>query len=198
VAIDPTAKINHQRKKLMMNSRPRIYLKLLTLFTFLFICIDSAYAEYRAYLIEVYDHISQKKWDAVTGFSPDKYILTHGGGNRLSVFTKATWVCYGDTSTFDPACPMPGPIKPIFKVGDRVKINLEKHITQGWLGVVELAYYQKGVRSNVYGVRFGDKRRLYNRYFEFNLEKAVAKQAVPETSQTEQETAAAPANATAE
>ncbi len=37
---------------------------------------------------------------------------------------------------------------------------------------MELAYYQKGVRSNVYGIRFGDKRRMYNRYFEFNLVKA--------------------------
>ena len=43
-------------------------------------------AEYRAYLIETYDHLVKKKWETVTGFSPDKYILSHGGGNRLSVF----------------------------------------------------------------------------------------------------------------
>lgn len=128
-------------------------------------------AEYRAYLLEVFDHISEKRWEATTGFSPDKYVNTHGGGNRLSVFTKATWVCYGDTSTFTAICEMPKPIKPRFKVGERVKITLEKHVTQGWMGVVELAYYQAGVKSNVYGIRFGDKRQLYNRYFEFNLEK---------------------------
>jgi hypothetical protein len=131
----------------------------------------SLLAEYRAYLIEVHDHIDQKTWNERTGFSPDKYILTHGGGNRLSAFTKATWVCYGDTSRYTPACPIPKPIKPKFKVGDRVRITLEQHITSDLIGVVELAYYQKGVRSNVYGIRFGDKRKMYNRYFEFNLVK---------------------------
>lgn len=131
----------------------------------------AASAEYRAYLIEVYDHITQKSKVERTGFSPDKYILTHGGGNRLTVFTKATWVCYGDTSGIKPACPMPKPIKPRFKVGDRVKVNLKKHINKDWIGIIEIAYYQRGVRSNVYGVRFGDKRRVYNRFYEFNLKK---------------------------
>jgi len=135
-------------------------------------------AEYRAYLIEVYDHITQKSWEERTGFSPDKYILTHGGGNRLSAFIKATWVCYGDTSGYTPACRVPKPIKPKFKVGERVKITLEKHITQHQIGVVELAYYQKGVRSNVYGIRFGDKRQIYNRYFEFDLVKADAQESI--------------------
>lgn len=128
-------------------------------------------AEYRAYLIEVHDHITQKSKVEQTGFSPDKYIMTHGGGNRLTAFTKATWVCYGDTSGIKPTCPMPDPIEPRFKVGDRVRITLEKHINDGWIGVVEIAYYQRGVRSNVYGVRFGDKRQMYNRFFEFNLVK---------------------------
>jgi hypothetical protein len=129
-------------------------------------------AEYRAYLVEVYDHIAKKKWDETTGFSPDLYITTHGGGNRLSVFVKATWQCYGDTSNFQPSCPMPEPIQPVFQKGEQVKITLEKHITQGWIGTIELAYFQADVKSNVYGVRFGEKRQLYNRYFEFNLEKA--------------------------
>jgi len=136
-------------------------------------------AEYRAYLIEVYDHIANKSWEERTGFSPDKYILTHGGGNRLSVFIKATWVCYGDTSGYTPACPVPEPIKPKFKVGERVRITLEKHITQHQVGVVELVYYQKGVRSNVYGIRFGDKRQIYNRYFEFDLVKADDPKTIP-------------------
>ncbi len=141
------------------------------LFALLVIFPFSLSAEYRAYLIEVYDHIATKKWEERTGFSPDKYVLTHGGGNRLSVFTKATWVCYGDTSGYTPACPMPNPIKPRFKVGDRVRITLDKHITQHMVGTVELVYYQKGVKSNVYGIRFGDKRQMYNRYFEFDLVK---------------------------
>jgi hypothetical protein len=128
-------------------------------------------AEYRAYLIEVYDHFDQKKWEERTGFSPDQYIRTHGGGYRISVFTKATWMCYGDTSDYQPACPMPELKDPKFTPGDRVRINLEKHITQGWVGVIELGYYQQEVKSNVYGVRFGDKRQMYARYFEFNLEK---------------------------
>lgn len=145
--------------------RPFRLALLLSLFLFPF----SLFAEYRAYLIEVHDHITQKSTVERTGFSPDKYILTHGGGNRLTAFTKATWVCYGDTSGIKPTCPMPKPIQPRFKVGDRVKVTLEKHLNQNWVGVVELAYYQKGVRSNVYGVRFGDKRQVYNRFFEFNL-----------------------------
>ena len=152
----------------------------------LFLCLMifpfSLRAEYRAYLIEVYDHIANKSWEERTGFSPDKYILTHGGGNRLSAFTKASWVCYGDTSGYKLACPLPKPIKPKFKVGERVRITLEQHITQHQVGVVELAYYQKGVRSNVYGIRFGDKRKIYNRYFEFDLVKAAA----PETIQSQQ------------
>ena len=176
---------------------PNILIKLLLVVSVILMSIKPVFAEYRAYLLEVYDHISQKKWESVTGFSPDKYILSHGGGNRLSVFTKATWVCYGDTSTFSAICSMPKPIKPQFKVGDRVKINLEKHVTQGWRGVIELAYYQRGVRSNVYGVRFGDKRSLYNRYFEFNLEKTsgagAVKQPVQSEADAQAETATTPA-----
>lgn len=148
--------------------------RLCLLFLFLFVFCKIALAEYRAYLLEVYDYIAQKKWETITGFSPDKYVQAHGGGNRLSVFTKATWMCYGNTGGYKSPCPLPNPIKPQFKKGDQVRINLQKHITQGWLGVVELAYYQKSVKSNVYGVRFGDKRQMYNRYFEFNLEKATS------------------------
>ena len=145
---------------------------------------NACFAEYRAYLIEVYDHILKKKWEERTGFSTDKYIHTHGGGNRVSAFVKATWMCYGDTSDYAEVCPIPDPLQPKFQKGDRVKITLEKHITQGWIGVVELGYYQAGVNSNVYGVRFGEKRQLYNRYFEFNLEK-VAGAAVEQAGQTQ-------------
>ena len=144
---------------------------------------QNVFGEYRAFLIEVYDHIQKKQWEERTGFSPQKYMVAHGGGNRLSVVMKATWMCYGDTSQYIPVCPMPKPRNPKFKVGDRVKINLEKHITQDWVGVIELAWYQAHVKSNVYGVRFGDKRKLYNRYFEFDLEK----QAPPKPKPVEEE-----------
>lgn len=129
----------------------------------------TAYAENRAYLLDVFDHITNDQWTAYTAFSPDKYIITHGGGNRLSVMVKATWMCYGDTSSYKPVCPMPKPKNPKFKVGDKVEVLLEKHITQGWVGTVELSLYRDDLKSNVYGVRFSTKRKLYNRYYEFNL-----------------------------
>jgi hypothetical protein len=145
----------------------------LLLFTLLIIS-QSVYAEYRAYLLEIYDHIDRKKWDAVTGFPPDQYILTHGGGNRLSAFLKATWHCFGDTAGYLQPCPMPAPKNPLFKKGDQVKIALDKHVTEGWIGIVEIILYRSDLRSNIYGVRFGEKRKLYNRYYEFNLENATA------------------------
>ena len=154
---------------------------LILLASFLF--ASGAHAEYRAYLLELYDHILKRQWEAQTGFSPDKYVLTHGGGNRLSVFVKATWICPGDTSSPKPVCNMPASIKPRFKKGDWVKITLEKHATEGWIGEVELDYYQADVKSNVYGIRFGQKRKLYNRYFEFNLEKASAPKPPDKTSE---------------
>jgi hypothetical protein len=58
-------------------------------------------------------------------------------------------------------------------VGDSVRIALQKHITEGWLGTVEIAYYQASVRSNVYGVRFPERRNVYARYYEKDLAKAT-------------------------
>lgn len=151
------------------------------LFFVLLVTNHLAYAEYRAYLLEVYDHIDRKKWDAVTGFPPDQYILTHGGGNRLSAFMKATWHCFGDTSGYLQPCPMPAPKNPLFQKGDQVKIALEKHVTEGWIGIVEIILYRSDLKSNIYGVRFGEKRKLYNRYYEINLEKATL-ETQPETA----------------
>ena len=67
---------------------------------------------------------------------------------------------------------MPEPKEGGFKVGDTVEVTLEKHMTQGWKGVVELALWRDDLKSNVYGVRFGTKKQMFGRYFEFNL-KAV-------------------------
>ncbi|MBW1863816.1 MAG: hypothetical protein JRJ02_15845 [Deltaproteobacteria bacterium] len=44
---------------------------------------------------------------------------------------------------------------------------------EGWTGIIEIAYYQVDVKSNIYGVCFGEKRQLYNRHFEFDLEKTT-------------------------
>jgi len=46
-------------------------------------------------------------------------------------------------------------------------------VIEGWTGIIEIAYYQVDVKSNICVVRFGEKRRLYNRYFEFSLEKTT-------------------------
>jgi hypothetical protein len=145
--------------------------KVVLLALFLMLLSFSAGAEYRAYYVEIYDHILKTKWDLSTGFSPDKYITTHGGGNRLSAHVKATWQCFGDTSGFKKVCPMPKPIQPEFQVGELVKVKLDKHPAEGWSGQIELAYYQASINSNVYGVRFDSKRNLYMRLFEFDLKK---------------------------
>ena len=133
---------------------------------------SAVFGESRVFLLEVYDQIDKKQWEVVTGFSPDEYILTHGGGNRISVLVKATWHCYGDTSGYQTPCAMPTPQKPLFKKGDRVQVVLDKHVTDAWEGVIELALYRKIFNTNVYGVRFGENKKLYNRYFEFNLMKS--------------------------
>lgn len=135
---------------------------------------NTAQAEYRGYLIEVYDHILQKKWDAATGFDPQQYVVTHGGGNRLSVLLKATWVCYGDTGHYTPTCPMPEPKQPKFKVGEVVEVGLSRHMTEGWKGKVELSLWRADLKANVYGIRFGDKKQMFGRYYEFNLKKTVS------------------------
>lgn len=127
-------------------------------------------AEYRAYILEIFDHIDQTTRVETTGFSPDKYIHTHGGPDRVSAMVKATWHCYGDTSKYRSVCLMPKPITPKFNLGDRVRVTLKKHITEDWIGVVEIALYREDVKSNVYGLRFTNRRNLYGRYFEFDLE----------------------------
>ncbi len=129
----------------------------------------SLLAESRAYLLDVFDHVTKDQWEIKTNFAPDTYINTHGGRYRLSVMIKATWMCYGDNSHFNPPCKMPKPRKPRFKVGDSVKVTLDKHLTRGWTGKVVISLYRADLKSNVYGVNFGGKRKLYNRYYEFNL-----------------------------
>ena len=128
-------------------------------------------AETRAYLLDVYDHVAKNQWEIRTGFAPDTYINSHGGINRVTVLVKATWMCYGNTAHFILPCKMPKAKKPLFKIGDTVNVTLEKHITKGWEGKVVLSLYRADLKSNVYGIRFKGPRKLYNRYFEFNLKK---------------------------
>ena len=142
----------------------------------------AALAEYRAYELELYDlydcrinkRVTCRKTKLLTAMNPDLYLRTHGGPFHIGLLMLATWMCYGDTSFYAPVCPRPIPKKPRFSVGDTIKVKLDRHLTEGWVGRVELAYYQHSVRSNVYGIRFGDRRGLYARYFEKDLAKMAA------------------------
>ena len=131
-----------------------------------------ANAEYRAYELEVFDRTTEKSEKLITSFSPSDYILTHGGPDRIGVIIRASWICYGDTSSRKKVCPMPKAINPRYKEGDRVQIMLAKHLTQDWVGVVENSFFRPELRSNVYGVRFPDRNNLFTRYYEANLKKA--------------------------
>lgn len=141
-----------------------------------------AHGEYRAHELEVTDILDCKlnkrkkckRFQVRTAMAPDLYMRTHGGQERIGVILLATWFCRGDTSRFRAICPRPPPRKPKFSVGDTVRISLKKHITEGWRGKVELAYYQRFISSNVYGVRFADRQDVYARYFEKDLEKPGA------------------------
>lgn len=142
----------------------------------------AARAEYRAYELEVtdlYDCRVNEREDCRThvvrtSFSPRLYVRTHGGPQRIGVVMLATWMCRGDTSFYEPVCPRPAPRDGRFSQGDTVRIALDKHVTQGWRGTVEVAYYQRSVRSNVYGVRFPERQNAYLRYFEKDLEPAAS------------------------
>jgi hypothetical protein len=147
-----------------------------------------AHAEYRAYQLEVTDILDCKlnKRDkcrssrVITSAAPDLYVQTNGGEQRIGVQVLATWMCYGDTSNYREVCPVPPPRNGKFAVGDDVRIALQKHITDGWKGKVEVAYYQDDIQANVYGVRFADRQNAYLRYFEKDLERAA-----PEAPRTE-------------
>ncbi len=141
----------------------------------------AARAEYRAHELEVTDIMDCrlnkrekcKRLRVRTAMNPELYARTHGGEERIGVVLLATWICRGDTSNFQPVCPMPPPRKPKFAVGDEVVIRLKKHITEGWRGKVEVAYYQRAINSNVFGVRFAERRQVYARYFEKDLAKST-------------------------
>jgi len=140
-----------------------------------------AHAEYRAYELEVTDILDCKlnkrekcrTTDVITSMDPELYVQSNGGGQRIGAQMLATWMCYGDTSGFRDVCPRPPARNAKFAVGDEVRVTLQKHITFGWTGKVEIAYFQDDIQSNVYGVRFPDRLNSYVRYFEKDLEKAA-------------------------
>ena len=137
----------------------------------LIICpISYALAEYRAYELEVFDRVTRKREIVITTFSPSDYILVNGGPERVNVIIRASWMCWGNTSNYKKVCPSPPPISPRFKVGDHVIVVLRKHITDQWEGRVENVFYRPDLSSNVYGVRFSERRNLYTRYYEANLQ----------------------------
>ncbi len=146
-----------------------------------------ARAEYRAYELEVSDILECRLFDKrpcpniriSTAMNPQLYTTSHGGDQRIGVVLLATWMCRGDTSNFKPVCSMPGARKAKFNVGDPVVISLKHHISEGWVGKIEIAYFQARLGSNVYGVRFETRKRYYARYFEKDLEKDLRKSEKP-------------------
>lgn len=151
----------------------------------------SALAEYRAYELEVTDIVEcrLKKREkcrrirVLSSFAPDLYTRTHGGEDRIGVVLMATWMCHGNTSNFRAVCPRPVARKPRFSVGDEVSVRLKEHITEGWRGKVEIAYYQRSINSNIYGIRFAGRQDVYARYFEKDLAKAGAAAAPKQPTQ---------------
>ena len=139
---------------------------------FLLMSPSAAFAEYRAYELEVFDHIANTSRKVITSFSPSDFIQVNGGPQRIGIIIRASWICYGDTSLHKNVCPMPKAINPRFQEGDRVQIVLKKHLTNQWLGIIENSFFRPGLRSNVYGVRFSQRGNLYTRYYESNLKKA--------------------------
>ena len=135
------------------------------------ISVNSAFAEYRAYELEVFDRIANTSRLVITSFSPSDFIQVNGGPQRTGVIIRASWICYGDTSLYKKVCPQPKAINPRFKPGDRVQIVLKKHLTDRWIGIIENSFFRPGLRSNVYGVRFVERSNLYTRYYESNLKK---------------------------
>ena len=133
---------------------------------------SAAFAEYRAYELEVIDRIVNTSRKVITSFSPSDFIQVNGGPQRIGIIIRASWICYGDTSLHKKVCPMPKAINPRFQEGERVQIVLKKHLTDQWLGVIENSFFRPGLRSNVYGVRFTERGNLYTRYYESNLKKA--------------------------
>jgi hypothetical protein len=143
-------------------------------FTLVFLLLSSsaAFAEYRAYELEVFDRIVNTSRKVITSFSPSDFIQVNGGPQRIGIIIRASWICYGDTSLYKKVCPLPKAINPRFQEGDRVQIVLKKHLTNQWLGIIENSFFRPGLRSNVYGVRFAERGNLYTRYYESNLKKA--------------------------
>ena len=140
-------------------------------FTLVLLLLSSstAFGEYRAYELEVFDRIVNTSRKVITSFSPSDFIQVKGGPQRIGIIIRASWICYGDTSLHKKVCPMPKAINPRFQEGERVQIVLKKHLTDQWLGVIENSFFRPGLRSNVYGVRFTERGNLYTRYYESNL-----------------------------
>ena len=131
-----------------------------------------AFAEYRAYELEVFDKVSNRREIVRTSFSPNDYVFSNGGPQRVGVIIRASWICYGDTSNYKTLCPTPEPINPRYKVGERVQVILNHHVSHQWFGVVDNIYFRPDLKSNVYGVRFPDRQNLYTQYYEATLQKA--------------------------
>ena len=93
---------------------------------FFLVSMNSAYAEYRAYELEVFDRIANSSRLVITSFSPSDFVQVNGGPQRTGVIIRASWICYGDTSLYKKVCPQPKAVNPRFQPGDRVQIVLKK------------------------------------------------------------------------
>ena len=78
---------------------------------------SGAWAEYRAYELEVFDRTTKTSERIITSFSPADYILTHGGPDRIGIIIRASWVCYGDTSRRKKSAPFPNQSIRVIKMG---------------------------------------------------------------------------------
>jgi len=179
-----------RRKSGRFWSMPRVGVLLALVLGALTLPAGAPRAEYRAYELEVVDlydcRLNKREKCRVnrvlTALDTRQYVITHGGPYHIGVVMLATWICRGDTSFFQAVCPRPAPNKPKFKSGDSVRIVLKKHITEGWVGTIQVAYFQPSLQANVYGVRFADRKNVYARYYEKDLAKPEAQ--APQGSST--------------
>jgi hypothetical protein len=110
------------------------------------ILISPALSEYRAYQLLVERPEPQVRdgkfrWVVVTPLSPTHYSSYHGGSRAIRTRLLRTWMCPGDTGSFQRTCKSPYPLQKIpkellddrtiafEKIPDFLKEELEK---RGW------------------------------------------------------------------
>ena len=126
-------------------------------------------AEYKAYYYQAFDLVQKTNWELVTGFDPKSYLRTFGPQGTIHLVIKASWICHGNTA-YKKVCPLPPALAPRFQAGQAVTINLPSNQAHGYEGIVEIAFWRKDLKSNIYGVKLSDDSSLYGLFYEKNLE----------------------------